>query len=78
MARIDHKIDRDLFHVWLWANKRSRNMVSMTQVEIAERLQCSVHTPSRLFSELIKEGKLKKVNNKLIQVQDPDEFYFDD
>lgn len=67
-------IDRDLFHVWLWEN-RKRGDVILPGAEVARRLSLSRFTPVRLFGELVAAGKLKKVGNGRYQVMDPEDFY---
>ena len=66
------KIDRDLFHVWLWEN-RLRNDIILPGAEVARQLRLSRHTPVRLFGELVAAGKLKKIPRGY-QVVDPDLF----
>jgi hypothetical protein len=72
MARTDHRIDRELFHSWLWQHRGRKDVITMKQTEMAEQLKCSVHTPSRLIRELIEAGKVMKVRNGLYRVIDPE------
>lgn len=68
------KIDRDLFHAWLWENRGRQDVLSISGAEVARRLKLSRHTPVRLFNELVAAGKLKKTS-KGYQVVDPELFY---
>jgi hypothetical protein len=67
------KIDRELFHAWLWENRGRNNVIPLTGAEIARRLHFSRHTPVRLFGELVASGRLKKIPQGY-EVIDPELF----
>ena len=67
------RIDRELFHLWLWDSRGRNNRVSMSQAEIAQRLKCSPSTPTRIFSELIATGRIIRLRDGSFQVVDPAE-----
>lgn len=64
-------IDRELLHGYLYLTRDHRGMVSFSQKELAELLHCSVPTVSRLFSDLLKAGKLKRIKARQFKVVDP-------
>lgn len=65
------KIDRELFHEWLWENRGRRDVVSMSGFDIARHFGFSKYTPTRLFSEMLAQGKLKKMRGGKFVVIDP-------
>ncbi len=67
------KIDRELFHAWLWENRGRNNVIPISGAEVARRLQLSRHTPVRLYGELVAAGRLKKIPQGY-QVMDPANF----
>ncbi len=68
-----HRLDRELFHAWLWSKRGRKDIIQLTQAEMAEILQCSKYTPNRVIAELIAAGKVKKLRNGKYQVVDPNE-----
>lgn len=70
---MNDRVDRELFHAWLWENRGRRDMIEMTGAEIAKRLRLSPHTPTRLFNEFVSAGKLKKVRRGKYIVIDPEQ-----
>lgn len=67
------KIDRELFHAWLWDQRGRKDVVAHSGAEIARKLGLSRQTPVRLFGELVAAGRLKKIP-KGYQVIDPANF----
>jgi CRP-like cAMP-binding protein len=66
------KIDRDLFHQWLWSTRGRGDVVPFTHQEIADLLKCGRSTPSRVIAELIAAGKVRRLRNGKFRVIDPD------
>lgn len=65
------KIDRELFHQYLWRHTDRKGFLRITQQELVKKLQVSQSTMSRLYDELKAEGKLIKHGDRTWKVQDP-------
>lgn len=68
-----HRLDRELFHAWLWDNRGRKNVIQMSQADMAKILKCSPYTPNRVIAELIAAGKVIKLRNGKYQVVDPED-----
>jgi DNA-binding transcriptional regulator YhcF (GntR family) len=66
------KIDRELFHSWLWHTRGPKDVISMTQSEMAEKLKAAPETPGRLLKELAAAGKVVKFRGSF-KVVDPEQ-----
>ena len=65
------KIDRELFHQYLWKHTDRSGFLKLTQKELMDKLQVSQRTMSRLYDELIASKKLVKYSDRRFKVVDP-------
>lgn len=65
------KVDRELFHQWLWQTRSRGDIVSYTQQEMSKIFKCGRQTPARVIAELIAAGKVKRLRQGRFQVIDP-------
>ena len=66
------RVDRELFHQWLWDTRSRGDIVSYTQLEMAKIFKCGRQTPARVIAELIAAGKVKRLRHGKFQVIDPE------
>ena len=66
------KLDRELFHQWLWETRGRGDTISYSQQEMADKFRCGRQTPARIIAELIAAGKVKRLRHGKFRVIDPD------
>lgn len=60
-GNIRDKVDRDLLHDYMWKRTDHNSRFSMSQKELAEALSITQFTMSAIFSEMCRDGRLRKV-----------------
>lgn len=70
-GNIKDKVDRDLLHEYLWKRSESRShKVMIQQTLLAENLGITPFTMTRIFSEMLVSGRLKRARG-VYYVVDP-------
>lgn len=72
-------VDRELLHRYLWDHSNRQGMIRVHQGGLAEQLEVNKFTMSRIFAELIKAGRLRRLaihhgNYRTYAVVNPDGF----
>lgn len=70
------RIDRHMLHEYLWKHRGRNDMMMLSVTELADKLNVTIFTMSKIFGEMREAGRVQKIGRKY-QIFDPSERVWD-
>lgn len=71
MTYVAQGIDRDGLHELLWERRYDGDLVTLSQLELADQLATSKYTINRVVKKMCEEGRLEHVGDQVYRVVEP-------